>query len=151
LKTAELPGAKWFHWLRNLTLRVGVLTGVYLTAVMVVAVLAATRLPFLEPIAHLRNWAAYAAFLLVMLVPIATFRRRPLQLLAAGVLGWALFALAYQGMGIFFPNLHARLRQPFNVFMLGAIVYGVLAAATWVAQIALGLIQQPAFAPRRKP
>lgn len=150
MKTAELPGAKWFHWLRNITLRVGVLTGVYLTAAMVIAVLAATRLPFLEDVARIRNWVSYGTFLVVMLVPIVSFRRKPLQLLASGVLGWLLFSLAYQGMGFFFPNLHARLRQPFNVFMVGAIVYGVVAAASWVAQIAISLIQQPAVAPRRK-
>lgn len=145
-----LPGAKWFEWLRNLTLRVGVLTGVYLTMVMVVSVLAATRIPFLEDIADLRNGASYAAFGLVMLVPMATFLRRPLQLLASGLLGWLLFALAYNAMGLFFVNLHARLRTPFNVFMIGASVYAVVAAAAWVVTMALDMRSQPAIAPRRK-
>lgn len=151
MKTAQLPGEKWFHWLRNLTLRVGVLTGVYLTAVMVVSVLAATRLSFLEEVALVRNGVSYAAFILVMLVPIAYFRRKPLQLLASGLLGWLLFALAYQGMGFFFHNLHARLRQPLNVFMVGAIVYAVVAATCWVGLMALELRHQPVVAPRRKP
>ena len=149
----ELPGAKWFEWLRNLTLRVGVLTGVYLIMVMVVSVLAANRLHFLEDIADLRNAASYFAFVLVMLVPMVTFRRRPLQLLAAGLLGWLIFALAYNAMGLFFLNLHARLRPPFNVFMIGVIVYAVVAAASWVVTMALELRsqQQPAVSPSRKP
>lgn len=151
MKTTQLPGAKWFHWVHNLTLRVGVLTGVYLTAVMVVAVLAANRAPFLEEIAEVRNAASYAAFALVMLVPIGCFLRRPLHLFASGILGWFLFSLAYEAMGLFFVNLHARLRYPFNVFILGAIVYGVVAAASWVAVMALEARQQPAIASRRKP
>ena len=151
MKTAQLPGSKWFHWLRNLTLRVGVLTGVYLTAVMVVAVLAANRLPFLENLAMLRNLAAYTVFVLVMIVPIGCFLRRPLQMFASGLLGWLLFSLAYQAMGLFFLNLHARLRYPFNVFMLGAIVYAVVAATAWVGSMTLDARQQPAIAARRRP
>lgn len=146
----SLPGSKWFRWLRNLTLRVGVFTGVYLTAVFVVWVLAANRLPFLERLALIRNLAAVAAFALVMLVPIGTFLRRPLRLFASGLLGWLLFSLAYQVTGVFFENLHSRLRAPFNVFMLGVAVYGLVAVVSWVVGMAWEARHQPVIASRRR-
>ena len=150
MKTSRLPGLAWFHWVRNLPLRVGVLTGVYLIAVMVVSVLAATRLPFLEPLALLRNLASYAAFALIALIPIASFMRRPASLFGCAVTAWGLFSVAYWVMGFFFVNLHARLRPPFNAFVVGAVVYGLVAVFSWVASMALEARSQPVIASRRR-
>jgi hypothetical protein len=146
----SLPGSKWLLWVHNLPLRVGVLTGVYLTAIMVLSVLAANRAPFLEEFAGVRNAVSYAAFGLVMLVPAGIFLRKPLELLFSSMVAWTLFSLAYRVMGFFFENLHVRLRGPLNVFMLGAVTYGVLVAAAWVASMALEARAQPVIASRRR-
>lgn len=150
MNTPNLPGSKWLRHLRNFTMRVGILTGVYLTTVMVAAVLAANRLPFLEPVADVRNWTFRALFALVMVVPIGCFLRHPPQLFASGMVGWTLFTLAYVVMGFFFPNLHARLRTPFNIFMIGAVVYALVAVAAWVVGMAREARQQPVIASRRR-
>ena len=150
MNPSQLPGAKWLPWLRSLSLRVGVLTGVYLTAVMVAAVLLANRVHFLEHFAHIRNAVCYLAFGLVMLVPIVAFRRQAVQLLVSGMLGWLLFTLAYLAMGVFFSNLHLRLRTPFNVFVLGAAFYGLMACVAWVVSMALEARSQSAIASRRR-
>lgn len=150
MNLTRLPGSTWLLWLHNLPLRVGVLTGFYLGAVMVVSVLLATRMPFFDDLALIRNAASYVAFALVMLVPMLVFLRRPLQLFASGVVGWTLFSLAYRLMGFFFENLHTRLRPPFTVFAIGAIIYGVVAAAAWVVTMALEARQQPVIASRRR-
>ncbi len=47
----QLPGARWFLWLRNVSLRTGVLTGVYLSVVFLVWLIVANRLPRLESFA----------------------------------------------------------------------------------------------------
>lgn len=146
-----LPGARWFEWVRNFTLRVGVLTGLYLTAVMVISVLAATRVGFLEPFANIRNAVAYAAFIFFMLIPLGCFLRSPLKLIASAMCGWAILSVSYALMGIFYSNLHTRLgKTPFHLFILGALVYGIAAVAAWVAGMVLSLREQPMAAHRRR-
>jgi len=153
-----LPGSRWFQWVRNFTLRVGVLTGLYLTAVMVISILAATRLGFLDPmIANIPNWAdirngvSYAAFLFVMLIPLGCFLRSPVKLFASGMCGWAILCANYALAGFFFIHLHERLgKTPFHLFILGALVYGVAAVVSWVTGMVLSLREQPMAAPRRR-
>jgi len=147
-----VPGIAWFGWLRNLTLRIGVLTGVYLAAVMIIAVLAANRAPFLEEFAELRNWVFRLSFAGVALIPIGMFRREPARLVIAGVAGWLILTLAYSLTGIFFEHLFARIgKTPFHLFMLGTTVYGISAVIAWVAPMLRAAFQQPVAASRRRP
>lgn len=151
MNATPLPGSRWFQWVRNFTLRVGVLTGLHLTAVMLISVLAATRVGFLEPYADVRNGVAYAAFGFVLLIPIGCFLRAPIKLFAAGICGWAILTVNYALMGLFFVHLHDRLgKTPFHMFILGALVYGVAAVMSWVAGMVLSLREQPIAATRRR-
>ncbi len=148
---SPLPGSRWFRWIHNITLRVGIIVGVHLTVVMVAAILVANRMPYLEPVADLRNWIARGAFLFFMLIPMAWFVRSPVKMLASGICAWAIFCASYAMMGLFFTNLHLRLgKSPFQVLILGAMTYGVAAAASWVAGMVLSLRQQPIAASRRR-
>jgi hypothetical protein len=118
---------------------------------MVMSVLAATELSFLEPFAEIRNWAARGTFVAVMLIPLLCFVRKPLRLLGSGLLGWTMFALGYKLMGVFYNHLHDRLgKTPFHAFMLGAIFYLVAAAAAWVFGMLLEARHHPIAATRRK-
>jgi uncharacterized membrane protein YvlD (DUF360 family) len=147
----RIPGQRIFEGIRNPTVRAGLLTGVYLCVVMVVSVLAATRLPFLEPFAEIRNWAARGAFVVVLLIPLLCFLRKPVQLLGSGILGWTIFALGYKLMGLFFNHLHDRLDiTAFHAFMLGAVFYLVAAATSWVLSMLLEARQHPIADTRRK-
>jgi len=129
----HLPGTAWLRWLKHRPLRQGVLTGIYLTAVMTVALLTANRLPALEAYADLRNWMCGSLFVLVALIPVATFWRAPWHLFTSAATGWLVFTLAYWGAGLFFENLHTRLNKtPFHMFLLGAGCYAVVAVAIWV-------------------
>jgi hypothetical protein len=151
LTQTPLPGSRWFRWVHNFTLRVGVMTGLYLTAVMVIAILAANRIPFFDPVADVRNWTARAAFVFFMLIPIGCFLRSPVKMIASGMCAWAILSVNYALMGLFFTNLHARLgKTPFHVLILGALAYGMAAAASWVAGMVLLLRQQPIAASRRR-
>jgi len=150
LIATRLPGSAWFLWLRNLPLRVGVLTGMYLSLVFVVWLIVANRVPFLEDFALLRNWGAMAVFGTVMLVPMGAFLRYPHHLFGSGLAAWLLFSLVYHVMSFFFRNLHNSLRPTFHVFVLGAVVYGLVAVAAWVISMALDARQQPVIASRRR-
>jgi len=129
----RLPGSAWLRWLRNPPLRAGVLTGIYLTAVMTVALLAANRVPQLEAFADLRNWSSSLLFLLVSLIPVAKFLTRPWWLFTSAFSGWLVFSLAYWMEGFFFLHLHSRLNKtPFHLFLLGTGCYAVVAVTLWV-------------------
>jgi hypothetical protein len=118
-------------------MRTGVMAGAYLTGLMAVALLAANRLPALEPFADLRNWICRGVFLIFALVPVGTFFRAPWQLFVSGSSGWLVFSLGYALAGVFFDNLHTRLNiSTLHMLLLGAGSYAVLAAALWVVESA---------------
>ena len=150
MNLTRLPGSAWFLWLRNLPLRVGVLTGMYLSLVFVGWLIVANRVPFLENFALIRNAGAVAIFALLMLVPMGAFLRHPHHLFGAGLTAWGVFSLVYGLMGFFFHSLHSSLRPPFHIFILGGVVYGLVAAAAWFVSMALDARQQPVIASRRR-
>ncbi len=131
----SLPGVAWLSWLKNLPLRIGVLTGAYLTAIMAVALIIANRMPFLDIFAEIRNSACYALFGIVAIVPVCTFLRRPWHLFTSGLTAWLIFSLAYAGAGTIFSNLFTRKLFPFNAFMIGAMFYGLSAVTVWLVQM----------------
>ena len=131
----SLPGVAWLGWLKNLPLRIGVLTGVYLTTIMAVALIVANRLPALDGFAEFRNMACYALFGVVAAVPACTFLRRPWHMFTSGLTAWLLFSLAYAGAGHIFINLFTRKLFPFHVFMIGAMSYGLMAVAVWLVHL----------------
>lgn len=135
MNSESLPGVTWLGWLKHLPLRVGALTGAYLTAVMAVSLILANRMPFLDGFAAVRNNVCRALFLLVAMVPAVTFLRRPWHLFKSGLTAWLLFSLAYAAAGQIFDSLFTRLRPPFNVFMIGAMFYGLVAVTAWFVRL----------------
>ncbi|HKV27065.1 MAG TPA: hypothetical protein VJN90_02170 [Candidatus Acidoferrales bacterium] len=131
-------------------LRIGLLTGGLLAAVMLASLFIANRLPAFETSAALRNDICRATFGLVMLMPIFLFLAHPRRMFASALLAWSLFALAYDFAGMYFSNLFVSLgRTPFEVLILGLVFYGVVAAVSWVAWMVVGASHDPAVpAPR---
>jgi hypothetical protein len=119
--------------MKHRPLRIGVLTGVYLSTVMAVALFCANRIPTLEPYADLRNWICESIFVLVSLVPVATFWRAPWALFTSATSGWLTFSMSYGLAGVFFEHLQTRLNKtPFHMFLLGVGSYAVVAVFIWV-------------------
>ena len=54
----QLPGMRWFLWLRNPALRIGVLTGIYLSCTFIAWLLAANHITSSKPFAGVRNLIA---------------------------------------------------------------------------------------------
>src|SRR5574337_2151404 len=135
--TPSQPSSARSHgWWRSPLLRTGLVTGAYLSAVFVAWLLVANRVPWSANFAGVRNAVALALAALAMLMPVWRFLRAPVHLLAAGVLAWVLLALTYKIMGVFFHRLESRMGA-FHLFMLGAVVYGVIAVLAWVASLVL--------------
>ncbi|MHB8524723.1 MAG: hypothetical protein ACYDD2_01000 [Candidatus Acidiferrales bacterium] len=132
------------------TLRAGLFTGGLLVLVMLASLFAATRVPGLEPFAATRNDICRGLFGLVMLIPIFRFLTLPRGMFASALIGWTIFAMGYDFAGMYFSNLFTALgHTPLELFVLGAIFYGVVAAVSWVAWMVLAAAHDPvAPAPR---
>jgi hypothetical protein len=127
----QLPGMRLFLWMRNASLRIGVITGVYLSCVFVAWLFVANRVPQLESFAGIRNLAAGAATMLLMLIPVLRFRREPVRMFVSGLTAWTLLTLAYIGMEMRFSLLESRMGA-LHIFMLGGVTYGFVAVFDWV-------------------
>ena len=127
----RLPGMRWIHWLRNASLRNGVLTGVYLSCIFVSWLYIANRVAELESFAGIRNLAAGAAVILIMSIPVLRFRLEPVRMFVSGLTAWTLLTLTYMAMEMNFSLLESRMGA-FHIFMLGGITYGFVAVFHWV-------------------
>jgi hypothetical protein len=132
------------------TVRCGLYTGALLVVTMLAALVAANRVPSLERYALERNAISYSVFLLFMLIPVARFWNRPLKMFGAAIIGWTIFAAAYDVAGMVFVNLFDSIRHtPLMVLCEGAVVYGVCSVASWVAGMCIHA-RHHRIAPSRK-
>jgi hypothetical protein len=134
----QLPGMRWFLWLRIASLRTGILTGIYLSCVFVAWLEVANRVAELEPFAELRNLVAGAILIMVLGIPVLRFRNHPGKLFVSGLTAWALLTIAYVAAEIHFTLLESRMGA-FHVFVLGAVSYGFVAVLDWVFLMCAGV------------
>ena len=134
----QLPGMRWFLWLRIASLRTGILTGIYLSCVFVAWLDVANRVAELEPYAELRNLVAGAILIMVLGIPVLRFRNHPGKLFVSGLTAWALLTITYVAAEIHFTLLETRMGA-FHVFVLGAGSYGVVAVLDWVFLMCAGV------------
>ncbi|MGA3294862.1 MAG: hypothetical protein ABSE45_12875 [Candidatus Acidiferrales bacterium] len=127
----------------------GLYTGALLVVVMLGALVAANRMPAIEQYALERNAAFGGVFVLVMLLPVLRFLKRPKAMFASAMIGWVLFAGAYNLAGLYFQDLFDVLRTPFQALVEGAVVYGVLAGSSWVIEMVLHARRHPIVPGRR--
>ena len=99
---------------------------------MIAALVAANRFPGLEPYALERNAVSYSLFVLLALLPVLRFMKRPREMFVAGIIAWVIFSAGYNFAGLFFRSLFDLLRTPLEVLTEGAVVYGVAAVLSWV-------------------
>ena len=131
-------------------LRVGIYTGALLVIVMLAALVASNRIPALERYALERNAISYSLFTLFMLIPVARFWNSPLKMFGSAMIGWTMFAVAYNIAGVVFQNLFDSVRHtPLMAFSEGAVVYGVSSVLSWVAGMVFHARRHP-IAPGRK-
>ena len=137
----QLPGMRWFLWLRIASLRIGTLTGIYLSCVFLAWLIVANRIPALEPFAEARNLVGGALLVTVLAIPALRFRQEPGRLFVAGLTAWTLLTLTYMAAEIHFTLLESRMGA-LHVFTLGAVSYGFVAVLDWVFLICAGVRHQ---------
>ena len=130
-------------------IRTGLYTGALLIVVMLGGLVAANRVPDLEPYALERNAVGYTVFVILMLVPIVRFWNRPLQMFWSAMIGWVMFAAAYNLSGLYFRNVFQVMRTPFEALVEGSVVYGLCAVGSWVGGMILHARHHP-ITPGRK-
>lgn len=128
---AHLPGYSRLHFFKNAAVRTGVYAGVGLSLVLAAWVFVANRMPALEGFAKERNLAAAAALLLFSAIPVLRFVRLPGPLLAAGLVAWMILSFVYRLLCVVFWGLAERF-SAVHVFMLGAVVYMLIATVSWI-------------------
>jgi len=112
--------------------------------------LIANRVPALDRFALLRNMAAGAiVIVLLILVPVYRFRRHPSHLFACTFTSWVILTAIYALLQIPFPRLGMRLGT-FHFFVLGAVVLGLAASLVWVIHLVWILRSEPAVVARRR-
>lgn len=145
----RIIGAKADKALPRPALWTGLYTGTLLVMVMLGALVAANRLPWLDSRALERNAASYGLFVIFMLIPVVRFLNRPIQMFTSAMIGWVMFVIAYDIAGMLFRNLFQILRTPFQAFIEGAVIYGVFAVGSWVGAMILHA-RHHAITPRRR-
>jgi hypothetical protein len=129
---------RWFLWLRTASLRIGILTGIYLSCVFVAWLDVANRVAELVPYAEMRNLVAGAILIMVLGIPALRFRHEPGKLFVAGLTAWTLLTVTYLAAEIHFTLLESRMGA-LHVFMLGAVSYGFVAVLDWVFLMCAGV------------
>jgi hypothetical protein len=132
--SAHLPGYRWFHVFKNVAVSMGVYIGVCLSLVLSTWIFLANRIPFLERFALERNLAGAALLGLLAVIPVFRFVRSPGNLLSSSLIAWMIFSLTYRLLCIFFDLLGAKY-SAFQIFMLGFVVYMILATLSWIGTL----------------
>ena len=128
------PGYRWFQFLRNAPIRIGLYTGIWLSLVFVTWVLVANRVPFLEPLAQQRNVIAALLLVAIAALPVLRFLASSGELLVSGLLAWSVLTLTYRILSLKFTLLQYYY-STFHVFVLGAVLYLLFATLSWIGMI----------------
>jgi len=130
----HLPGYRWHSFLRNVSVRVGIYTGIWLSVFFSAWLFVANRMALLEPFALQRNIGAVAILICIASIPFLRFYRLPGELLVSGLIGWMLLSMTYRLLCVAFPLLDEKY-SAFHVFVLGAVVYMIGATLSWLGTI----------------
>jgi hypothetical protein len=122
------------YLLRGAAVRTGFYAGVALSVVFAAWIVVANRVPFLEPVAVIRNFVATSLLLAIASVPVLRFFRSPGELLLSSVLSWSILTLTYATLCLEFSLLD-QYYSTLEIFVLGAVVYLLLATLCWIGTI----------------
>jgi hypothetical protein len=132
--SAKFSVRRWFGLLEDAATRMGVYVGLSLSLIFTLWLVVANRVPALDAFAMPRNLVAASLLLFVSSIPVFRFFRSPSELLLASLLGWGIFTAAYGLLCLKFRLLEQSY-STFHVFVLGAIVYLLLATLSWIGTI----------------
>ncbi len=121
---------------RDPAFNLGLLLGVGFSGVGLAWLLLANRVPHLDQFASERNFALAVVFVLLGLVPTCRFVKSPRRSFFSGITAWVILTAVYSVTELGFPRLATRL-SAFHLFILGCMVFGLLAALAWVMNVVI--------------
>ncbi len=127
----QLPGMRRLIWLRNTSVRFGVLMGIYAAGTLTAWLLVANHVAALEPYAGIRNLVAGAIVFVLLVIPVLRFRREPAKMFLSGLTAWTVLTLTYFAAELHYSLLESRMGA-WHMFILGAAAYGALSSFLWV-------------------
>ncbi len=117
-------------------LKFGFYTGLAMVVEMTVALIVINRVAALERYALERNAFFMGCFFVLMLAPVCRFLREPVHMFSAAMTAWVMFVAGYYLIGFYFERLFDALhRGPVLVLVEGAVLYGIAAVGSWVAEM----------------
>lgn len=122
------------YLLRDAATRTGLYTGLSLSLIFSAWLLIANGMQFREPMAVVRDVIAAGSLALVGCIPVLRFYRLPSDLLLSSMLGWGTFTLTYGSLSLNF-EMPDQSYSTFQVFVLGAIIYFLLATLCWIGTV----------------
>jgi len=120
--------------LRNAAVRTGVYSGVGLSVVFAAWIFTANHAPALDPYLEERNLTAVILLGGIALVPVVRFLLVPAKLWISSLIAWTLFSVIYAIFSAYFNGLREHFGA-FQVFVLGAVLYMLVATVSWVGNI----------------
>jgi hypothetical protein len=127
---------RWLLWLRNTELRIGVLTGIYLSSMFLTWLLVANHVQWLVPYAGVRNLISGVIFIFLAAIPVLRFRLEPAKMFVSGLTAWTLLTFTYLAAELHYTLLESRIGVP-QIFILGTLSYCLVAVFVWVFLLCL--------------
>ncbi len=119
---------------QNVALRTGVYAGLGLSLILVVWIFLANRVAIPKEFVRERNLATVALLVAVALVPVVRFLLLPAKLWISSLIAWTVFSITYALLGLAFGGLSNHFTA-FQVFVLGAVAYMIVATIAWLGNI----------------
>jgi hypothetical protein len=132
----------------NIAVRTGVYSGITLSVVFIAWIFVAYRIPFLHAFALERNLTAAILLCLIAMIPVLRFLLEPAKLWISSLIAWAIFSVTYALLSAYFGGLREHFGA-FQVFMLGAVPYMIVATISWLGSIVWRARVARAAHPRR--
>jgi hypothetical protein len=122
-----------FQVLRSSAVRIGLLAGGGLSLAFSGWIYLANRVSVFDRISVERNLAAAAIMGVLAFIPVLSFFREPASLLISSLISWSILTVTYWTLSMFFSALR-EWYSPFEVFMLGAVLYLIAATVSWIGR-----------------
>jgi len=131
---APFPGQFWIDFRRNPPVQTGLYVGLAMSLVFTAWIVIANRIPLLERFAMGRNVCALVLLLAFASIPVVRFYRAPNALLLSSLIGWSLLSATYRLLSVVFVLLNEHYSTG-QIFVLGAVLYLILATLSWIGNI----------------
>ena len=128
---ARLADRRKLHSFWTSPVRIGVVVGAALSAVLTVWLYMPSHVSVFDEISAGPNLAAAMRMFFLASIPVLRFLRQPDSLIISSLIAWSILSLTYRTLCLFFWTL-GDWHSTFQIFMLGAVLYLIVATISWL-------------------